>query len=74
MVFVGSGFVGRAISSLITVEVGGEDLALKEWLFGALEQALPGPKAASLGFALAWVAAWFVALQALFRRGVAWRV
>jgi predicted acyltransferase len=74
LVFVGSGFVGRAISSLITVEVGGEDLALKEWLFGALEQALPGPKAASLGFALAWVAAWFVALQALFRRGVAWRV
>jgi predicted acyltransferase len=29
---------------------------------------------ASLGFALAWVAGWYVVLAVLYRRGIIWRV
>ncbi len=74
LVFVGSGLVGRAIASLITFDVGGAETSLKEWLFGALQAVIPAPRVASLVFALAWVAAWFLVLRALFRRGVVWRV
>ena len=43
-------------------------------LFEALQAVIPAPRVASLVFALAWVAAWFLVLRALFRRGVVWRV
>ncbi|MEC8253338.1 MAG: hypothetical protein VX044_09005, partial [Planctomycetota bacterium] len=74
LVFVGSGLVGRVIASLITFDVGGTETSLKQWLFGALQAAIPAPRVASLAFAVAWVCAWFLVLRILFRRGVVWRV
>ena len=74
MVFVGSGLVGRAIGSLVTVESGGEAVSLKAWFFCEVLLPCAPPKVASLAFALLWVGAWFVVLRACFRRGWSWRV
>lgn len=66
-VFVMSGVVGR----LMTIfTVGSEPvLTLKSWLYQNLFQSwLPDDKNAALGFAIAWVACWFVVLAVMYRK------
>ncbi|MGC6486877.1 MAG: acyltransferase family protein [Planctomycetota bacterium] len=73
LVFVGSGLVGRLVGSLLTVDVAGGAVPVKAWFFATVLEPLLPAQAASLAFALLWVAAWFVVLRALYRRGVVWR-
>ncbi len=64
-VFVGSGIVGRILSR---TEVAPK-VSLKEWIHDhAFASWLP-PHLASLGYALTWVAAWFVVLRGMRARG-----
>ena len=74
LVFVGSGLLGRAVASLITVDVDGAAVGLKAWSFAGLHAVVTDPRLASLLFALVWVVGWFVPLRALFKRGLVWRV
>lgn len=74
LVFVGSGLLGRAVASLITVDVDGAAVGLKAWSFAGLHALVTDPRLASLLFALLWVVGWFVPLRALFKRGLVWRV
>jgi predicted acyltransferase len=74
LVFVGSGLLGRVIASLVTLEVDGEVVSLKQWCFSALLGLIRAPRPASLAFALAWVFGWFLVLRSLHRRGWSWRV
>lgn len=64
-VFVGSGIVGRALTR---IEVAPK-VSLKAWLYEhALDSWLP-PHAASLAYALAWVAGWYLVLRVMRARG-----
>jgi predicted acyltransferase len=73
LVFVGSGLVGRLIGSLLTIEVDGRAVSWKSWFFTTALEPIAPAKAASLLFALLWIAGWFLVLRALFRRGLVWR-
>jgi len=75
LVFVGSGVLARIVGRMwkVTTDTG-DVVSAKEWFFqNALLSWLP-PRAASLAFALLWVAVWFTVLSRLFRRGIVWKV
>lgn len=67
LLFVGSGLMGRL---LIVLKVG--SLTLQRWIYETIFMPLAAPKVASLTFALANLALWYVLLTALHRRRWYW--
>lgn len=74
LVFVGSAVLARTIGRLVFVDAGPPAVSLQKWIFTNGFASWLEPHLASLGFALAWVACWYVLLAALYRRGIVWRV
>lgn len=64
-VYVGSGALAR---TLALVEIGGRPV--KQVLYGALLASWLPPHLASLAYALAWVAGWFLVLAWMYRRKI----
>ena len=74
LVFVGSAVLARTIGRLVFVDAGPPAVSLQKWIFTNGFANWLEPHMASLGFALAWVAGWYVVLAVLYRRGIIWRV
>ncbi len=74
-VFVLSGLLGRLLGAIRWVDDGGEIVTLKAAIFATLFQSwISDARAASLGFALSWVAGWFVILWWMHRHRWIFRV
>jgi predicted acyltransferase len=70
LAFVGSGVMARLLGSLLTVPAdGGGRQSLQGLLHAQLFASWLPPKPASLGYALAFVTAWFLLLWWAWRRG-----
>lgn len=74
LVFVGSAVLARTIGRLIVIESGPPVVSLQKWIFNHAFASWLEPALASLGFALLWVAGWYLVLRALYRRNIVWRV
>ena len=72
--FVGSAVVARLVHSTLKVKLDGRRMGAEEALHHALVSAGIEPRAASLAWALLFVAAWYLVLRALHRRHIALRV
>jgi len=72
--FVGSAVAAKIIHSTLKVKVDGHHVGGEQALHHALVGAGMDPQAASLAYALAFVAAWFGVLLVLYRRGIVFRV
>ena len=66
-VFVMSGIVAKSMG---IIRVGPDDRTLHAWVFETVFLPLASPVNASLLFALAWVAAWWLVLEVMHRRGL----
>jgi predicted acyltransferase len=62
--------MARLIYSVIEVPVHGASVPLQTAVYRAAFASWLPPEAASLAFALAFVAFWYVILDALYRRGL----
>jgi predicted acyltransferase len=72
-VFVGTGLVDRLLLRLPSPV--NDDISARQWLYDAVFHSwIPDPKLASLGYALAMVAIWWLLLCAMARRGWTIRV
>jgi predicted acyltransferase len=75
LVFCASAIVGRLVATFITwTGSDGKVISLKEWCFQAAFASWAPPKVASLLFALAWCAGFYVLLAQLYRRRIIWKV
>ena len=74
LAFVGSAMVSRLLYTTIHVSYQGEMVPLQQAIHRALFASWLPPKAASLAFALAMVAAWWAVLALLDRRGIRLKV
>ncbi len=74
LVFVGSAVLARTLGRLWVVDEGPPVVFAQKWIYANAFQSWLEPHMASLGFALAWVASWYVVLAVLYRRGIIWRV
>jgi predicted acyltransferase len=72
--FVGSGMMERLIYSVVTVSYRGETIPLEAVIYRAAFAPWLPPRAASLAFALAFVALWYVVLAVLWRRRIVLKV
>ena len=72
--YAGSELARRILHSSIKIPAGGGRLGTDEWTVSLLERAGVSPNAASLAWALLFLAAWLVALSRLSRRRVVVRV
>jgi predicted acyltransferase len=71
-VFVGTGLVDRL---LLRISAPDGDISARQWLYDAFFYSwIPDPKLASLGYALTMVAAWWLLVYAMARRGWSIRV
>jgi predicted acyltransferase len=68
--FVGSEMVARLIYSVIEVPYAGDTVALQTAVYRAGFASWLPPRAASLAFAIAFTAVWYVPLAALYRRRI----
>ncbi len=73
-VFVMSGLVAITLILIKVPGAGGEPVALKTWLYEHIFLAVASPLNASLLYALCWIAAWYVVLYVMYRRGVVIKV
>ena len=67
--FLGSGLMARAIGSLIMVTTNGQPMPLQQWVFEHAFASWLAPINASLAYALAFVALWYLILLGFDRRG-----
>ncbi len=67
--FLGSGAMARTIGSLLMVESGGQRLSAQQLVYHRVFASWLTPIHASLGYAIAFVAFWYVVLLTLERRG-----
>jgi predicted acyltransferase len=72
--FVGSELLARVIHSTLKVKVEGRRMGLEEWLSRHVFGAVLEPRAASLLYALCFVALWYAILSRMYRRGAVVRV
>ena len=72
--FVGSGIMARLIYSILKVEYQGQTVALQAFIYRTGFASWLEPRNASLAFALAFVAFWYVVLLMLYRRNILLRV
>lgn len=68
--FAGSEMLAHFVHSTFKVRVDGRRLGLEQWTAHQLTAAGLPPAAASLGYAMLFVAAWYFILRALHRRGI----
>lgn len=72
--FVGSGVMARLIYSILKVDYQGQTVSLQAFIYQTGFASWLEPRDASLAFALAFVAFWYVILLMLHRRNVFFRV
>ena len=72
--FVGSAVMARLIYSVIKVDSNGAPIALQAWIYKTFFASWLAPMNASLAFALAFVAFWYVVLALLHRRNIVLKV
>lgn len=72
--FAGSEVLAHFVHSTFKVRAGGRRIGLEQGIAWALESAGLPPAAASLGYALLFVAVWYLILRALYRRGIVVRL
>ncbi|MHB0948315.1 MAG: acyltransferase family protein [Gemmatimonadaceae bacterium] len=68
--FVGSGLAARMIYSILTVNYGGETIALQAAISRALFASWLPPRDASLAFAVSFVLFWYAILYVLYRKKI----
>ena len=73
-VFVMSGIVAKTLIILQVGDGAGGTRSVHSWIFETLFLPLASPVNASLLFALAWVAAWWLVLELMYRRGLVIKV
>jgi predicted acyltransferase len=66
--FLGSGLMARLIVTLLKVQTADGPVSVQRVIFQSVFAPIPEPHVASLGYALSFVALWFVILWALWRR------
>ena len=74
LAFLGSGLMARLIYSMLHVDLDGRRASLVEWAFQRVYSPWLPPRAASLAFALTFVAFWYLVLRWCYRRGIVFRV
>lgn len=72
--FVGSGVMARLIYSILKVDYQGQTVSLQAFIYRSAFASWLEPRTASLAFALAFVALWYVILLLLHRRNIFFRV
>lgn len=72
--FVGSAVMARLIYSILKVEMNGQSISLQSAIYRTAFASWLSPMNASLAFALAFVAFWFLILGLLHRKGIFFRV
>ena len=72
--FVGGELLARIIHSSLKVKVDGQRMGLEEWLARHAFGSWLDPRAASLAYALCFVALWYLILDRLYRRRIYWRI
>jgi predicted acyltransferase len=72
--FVGGELLARIVHSSLKVKADGRRMGLEEWLARHVFGTWLEPRAASLAYALCFVALWYVILDRLYRRRIFWRV
>jgi predicted acyltransferase len=72
--FVGSGVMARLIYSILKVDYQGQTVSLQAFIYRTGFASWLEPRNASLAFALAFVALWYVILLMLHRRNIFFRV
>ena len=72
--FVGSGIMARMIYSILKVDYQGQSVSLQAFIYRTGFASWLEPRNASLAFALAFVAFWYVVLLMLYRRNILLRV
>ena len=72
--FVGSGVMARLIYSILKVDYQGQSVSLQAFIYRTGFASWLAPHNASLAFALAFVALWYVILLMLHRRNIFFRV
>lgn len=72
--FAGSEVLAHFVHSTFKVRVGGQRMGLEQGVARGLEALGLDPRAASLGYALLFVLAWYGVLRTLYRRGVVVRL
>ena len=71
--FIGSGVMARLLG-MVHVAMAGESVSLQQAIFRSVFASWLAPRNASLGYALCFVALWFLLLRVLERRGLMLRV
>jgi predicted acyltransferase len=72
--FVGSAVMARLIYSILKVDYEGQPVALQVFIYKTMFASWLTPQNASLAFALAFVAFWYLLLLILYRRNILLRV
>ncbi len=72
--FVGSGLMARLVGGMIVWETATGRVSLQQWVFREWFAPLASPRNASLLYALAFVAFWYIILSVLHRRGIVVKV
>jgi predicted acyltransferase len=72
--FVGSGMMGKAITSLVRLEIDGTTMSLKAAVFRGAFEPWFSPRNASLAYAICFVLLWYAILWLLERQRIILKV